>query len=68
MDKAVKNVFDHTDLPLHEVIKMASYNGALFIGAEKNTGKIALTYDADLLILSEDLEVEHVFIKGKQFK
>ena len=68
MDKAVKNVFEHTNLPLHEVIKMASYNGALFIGAEKNTGKIALNYDADLLILSDDLKVEHVFIKGKQFK
>ncbi|MBO1263913.1 N-acetylglucosamine-6-phosphate deacetylase [Proteiniclasticum sp. SCR006] len=68
MDKAVKNVFEHTDLPLHEVIKMASYNGALFIGAEKITGKIALNYDADLLILSDDLKVEHVFIKGKQFK
>lgn len=68
MDKAVKNVFEHTNLPLHEVIKMASYNGALFIGAEKNTGKIALNYDADLLILSDDLKVQHVFIKGKQFK
>ncbi|MFH5836287.1 N-acetylglucosamine-6-phosphate deacetylase [Proteiniclasticum sp. C24MP] len=68
MDKAVKNVFDHTDLPLHEVIKMASYNGAVFIGAEKNTGKIALNYDADLLILSDALDVEHVFIKGKQFR
>jgi len=68
MDKAVKNVFEHTDLPLHEVVKMASYNGAAFIGAEKNKGKIALNYDADLLILSKDLSVEHVFIEGKQFK
>lgn len=68
MDKAVKNVFEHSDLPLHEVIKMASYNGAVFIGAEKSTGKIALNFDADLLILSEDLNVEHVFIKGKQFR
>lgn len=68
MDEAVKNVFKHTDLPLHEVVKMASYNGAAFIGAEKSKGKIALNYDADLLILSEDLSVEHVFIEGKQFK
>ena len=68
MDKAVKNVFEHTDLPLYEVIKMASYNSAVFIGAGKNTGKIALNYDADLLILSDDLDVEHVYIKGKQFR
>ena len=68
MDKAVKNVFDHTDLPLHEVVKMATYNGAVFIGADKSKGKIALNYDADLLVLSKDLQVEHVFIEGKQFK
>jgi len=68
MDKAVKNVFENTDFPLHEVVKMATYNGALFIGAEKSKGKIALNYDADLLILSKDLNVEHVFIQGKQFK
>lgn len=68
MDKAVKNVFDHTNIPLHEVIKMATVNGAKFIGAEKTKGRIGLNYDADLLILSEDLEVEHVFIEGRQFK
>ena len=68
MDKAVKNVFENTDFTLHEVVKMATYNGALFIGAEKSKGKIALNYDADLLILSKDLDVEHVFIQGKQFK
>lgn len=68
MDKAVRNVYANTDIPLHEVIKMATYNGAKFIGAEKTKGKIALNYDADLLILSEDLDVLHVFIEGKQFK
>lgn len=67
MDKAVRNVYEHTDMPLHEVIKMASYNGARFIGADKTKGRIAMNYDADLLILSEDLQVEHVFIEGRQF-
>ncbi len=68
MDKAVQNVFNHTDLPLHEVIKMASYNGAKFIGVEDKKGKIALNYDADLLILNESLEVEQVYILGKNIK
>lgn len=68
MDKAVQNVFKNTPLPLYEVIKMASYNGAKFIGIDKEKGKIALNYDADLLILSEDLNVEHIFIEGRQFK
>lgn len=65
MDKAVKNVFDNTDLPLQDVVKMASWNGAKFIGIEKTTGKLAMNYDADLVILSSDLLVEQVFVKGQ---
>lgn len=68
MDKAVKNVYEHTDLALHEVIKMASYNGARFIGAEKSKGRIALGYDADLIIFGENIAIEHVFIQGRQIK
>lgn len=68
MDKAVQNVYKNTSLPLYEVIKMASYNGALFSGVADRKGKIALNYDADLLILNADLQVEHVFIEGRQFK
>lgn len=68
MDKAVQNVYHNTDLPLHEVIKMASYNGAKFIGVEDKKGKIALNFDADLLILDESLEVQHVYIAGKNVK
>lgn len=67
MDKAVQNVYKNTALPLYEVIKMASYNGAKFSGIDNVKGKIALNYDADLLILSEDLEVQHVFIEGRKF-
>lgn len=68
MDKAVQNVYHNTDLPLHEVVKMASYNGAKFIGVEDKKGKIALNFDADLLILDESLEVQHVYIAGKNVK
>lgn len=68
MDKAVQNVFKNTNLPLHEVIKMASYNGAKFIGVDDTKGKIALNYDADLLILDENLQVENVYIEGKNIK
>ena len=68
MDKAVKNVYEHTDLALHEVIKMASFNGAKFIGAEKSKGRIALGYDADLIIFGEDIAIQHVYIQGRQVK
>lgn len=68
LDKAIRNVFEKTNLPLHEVIKMASYNGAKFIGIEHKTGKLALDFDADLVVLSESLHVKEVYIKGEKFK
>lgn len=64
LDAAVRNVYQNTDLPLHEIVKMASYNGARFIGIDRNTGAIARGLDADLLILDEHLHVEAVYVKG----
>lgn len=68
MDQAVRNLRDHTSLPLEDIIKMASLNGAKFIGLGHKKGKIALGYDADLIILSQDLQVQEVFLEGKKFQ
>lgn len=67
MDAAVRNVSRNTDLPLYEVVKMASLNGARFCGAEDRKGKLAEGYDADLLVFDEDIIISQVFIEGKKF-
>ena len=68
MDAAVRNVARNTSLPLYEVVKMASLNGARFCGADDRKGKIAEGYDADLLVFDEDVNISHVFIEGRKFK
>ena len=53
-------------IPFDTAVKMASENPARLLGVKK--GKIEEGYDADLLVLSDDLEIENVIIGGKLFK
>ncbi len=53
-------------IPFEDALKMATETPAKLLGVKK--GVIAEGYDADLLILDENLEIEHVIINGKLFK
>ena len=66
LDKAVKNVFTNSDLPLNEVVKMASYNGAKYCKVADHKGQIKEGYDADLVLLDKNIEVVKVFVDGKE--
>jgi 5-methylthioadenosine/S-adenosylhomocysteine deaminase len=50
---------DPSVLPAYEAIKLATVNGAIGQGREKETGKIAAGYDADLIMLN--LDSPHLF-------
>jgi 5-methylthioadenosine/S-adenosylhomocysteine deaminase len=50
---------DPTALPAYEAIKLATVNGAIGQGRENETGKIAVGYDADLIMLN--LDAPHLF-------
>ena len=50
---------DPSVLPAYEAIKMATVNGAVGQGREKETGRIAPGFDADLIML--DLDSPHLF-------
>ncbi|MGG7076388.1 N-acetylglucosamine-6-phosphate deacetylase [Clostridium sardiniense] len=65
LDKAVKNVYNNSDYPLNEVVKMASYNGAKHCKVEDRKGLIKEGYDADLVIFDEDINVKKVIVNGK---
>lgn len=47
---------------IQEAVKMSSYNAAKSLNLKK--GLISEGYDADLIILDEELKVENVFING----
>ena len=50
---------DPAVLPAYEAIKLATVNGAIGQGREKETGKVAIGYDADLIMLN--LDAPHLF-------
>lgn len=66
LDRAVKNLLKNTDIPLYELIKMATYNGAKHCKYENQKGIIKEGYDADLIVFDKDINIKKVFIKGKE--
>ena len=51
-------------IPLNEVSKMSSYNPALVIGMEKETGSIEVGKRADIIITDKSFNVTHTFVNG----
>ncbi len=68
LDKAIKNIKDNTDLPLNEIVKMASYNPAKLCKKENSKGKIEEGFDADLVLFDENISIKYVIINGKRIK
>ncbi len=65
LNNAVKNVLDHTSLPVNEVFKMASLNPATAIHLEDRIGSLEAGKDADIIIADEDINVVRTIKKGR---
>lgn len=66
LDNAVNNVYKNSMLPLHEIVKMASYNGARHCKVHDHKGLIKEDYDADLILFDDNINIKKVFILGKE--
>ena len=66
LDKAVKNIYNNSNYPLNEVVRMATYNGAKHCHVEDHKGLIKEGYDADIILFNEDIEIQKVFVNGKE--
>ncbi len=65
LDMAVRNTLMGLGLPVEEALRMASLYSAEFLGLEHRLGRIAPSYEADLVPLSDDLEVRESWIGGQ---
>ncbi len=66
MDLAVKNMVELAGLPIEYVLPLASTVPARIAGVADRKGRIALGFDADLVILDERLECERVLVRGHE--
>ena len=53
-------------IPFEDAVRMASETPARLLGVNK--GKIAEGYDADLLIIDENMEIDTVIIAGEIYR
>lgn len=68
LDRAVNNVYKNSTLPLYEIVKMASYNGAKHCKVHDRKGQIKEGYDADLILFDDNINIKKVFLLGKEIQ
>ena len=65
LNDAVKNVLNHTRLPVNEVFNMASLNAAAAIHVDDRIGSLEEGKDADIIITDENINVKRTIKKGR---
>jgi N-acetylglucosamine-6-phosphate deacetylase len=65
LDRAIRNMRDMTALPLRDLVRMTSWNQASMMRMTHRKGVIAPGADADLVLLTQQLEVAQVFTCGR---
>jgi N-acetylglucosamine-6-phosphate deacetylase len=66
MIRAFRYMVREIGLSLPQASRLASLNPALRLGIERQTGSIAPGKRADLLLLSPDLEISRVWVRGRR--
>jgi N-acetylglucosamine-6-phosphate deacetylase len=65
MIRLVRNMVELVDVSLVEAIRMATLNPARALGLDSRKGQLCAGADADLIVLSEQLEVLQTFVAGR---
>ncbi|GBG10904.1 hypothetical protein PAT3040_05674 [Paenibacillus agaridevorans] len=65
MDRAVYNMKRHTGVGMADLFKMASLNPAKVIGIDHEAGSLEKGKRANLIFVTEDIQVRKVFLDGE---
>ena len=65
LNNAVRNMREHTNLPLEQIVRMASINAARCIGLDKTKGSLEADKDADIILADENFAVSETIIAGE---
>lgn len=65
LNNAIQYMVRTCGIPIEEAVQMATYNPAIVCRVGDRKGRIAPGYDADFVLLSNELEVEKTIILGE---
>lgn len=65
LNDAVKNMMDHTDIPVEEAVQYVTINPATVINAQDSKGTLDIGKDADITIFDEDINIQITIGRGK---
>jgi N-acetylglucosamine-6-phosphate deacetylase len=63
LDRALRNIVK-LGIPLADVVRMLTLNPAALLGIEFKKGALRPGADADIVLLAEDLTIQHVYTRG----
>lgn len=66
LQQAVYNMVTNLDIPIYEIVKMASLNPARSLKIDNELGSIEIGKIADLIIFDENIKIINTVIGGKQ--
>ena len=66
LNEALRNMASHTDLPLHEIVSMATLNPAKAVGADLDRGSIEAGKRADFAVCDNDFNVVATYMNGEK--
>lgn len=66
-NESVVNLSKHSNVSPFDIIKMTSWNPAVYIGMSNQKGTLYPGYDADIIVCKPDYELVHTFCLGIQY-
>lgn len=67
-DVLVRTVYKKAGQPLWAAVRMAAKTPARHCGLSGRKGEIAVGADADLVVLNDDVDIQKVFVAGKEMR
>ncbi|GAA0743356.1 N-acetylglucosamine-6-phosphate deacetylase [Clostridium oceanicum] len=65
LDKAVKNVFENTDIKIWEAVSMVTKNPAKDINIYNKKGSLSIGKDSDIIVFDEKFNVNCTIVEGR---
>ncbi len=64
-DLLVRNIYQLTNAPLYDAVKMATYTPAKLVKIDNAKGSLEVGKDADLIVFDDKINVNKVMVRGK---